>query len=160
MPGGHGWLAGFEALRPDDVTLAETINFDTAQRMRLRYEGRPGSITYANVGAATVIWSGISAEAQKGAPKAVPKAKAAAINARFGKWALRFDASRAPIFCPAGDLARVRIDRRAKKAVCGISLRRRVSGMDFFCRRKRRKKTKQTASKDELSHEPIRRLFG
>lgn len=99
LPGGNGWLAGFEALRPDDVTLAETINFDTARRMRLRYDDGL-TITYANVGAATVIWSAISAEAQKGASPAVQE-KAAAINARFGKWALRFDASRAPVLLPA-----------------------------------------------------------
>ena len=99
LSGGTGWLAGFEALRPDDVTPAETINFDTARPMRLRYEDGL-TITYANVGAATVIWSGISAEAQKGAPVAVQE-KAAAINTRFGKWALRFDASRAPVLLPA-----------------------------------------------------------
>ena len=97
--GGAGWLAGFAALRPDDVALAETINFDTARTMRLNYADGL-QISYANVGAATVIWAGISAKADKDASAAV-KAEAAAINARYAKWALRFDAARAAILLPA-----------------------------------------------------------
>jgi hypothetical protein len=98
MAGGEDWLAGFAALRPDDVTPAETINFDTAQHMRLDYKDGL-RITYANVGAATVIWAGISAEAEADASDDV-KAKMRAINARYGGWALRFDASRAPVLLP------------------------------------------------------------
>lgn len=98
MAGGADWLAGFAALRPDDVTPDETINFDTAQHMRLDYADGL-RITYANVGAATVIWTGISADTTANAGDDV-KAKAREINARFGGWALRFDASRAPVLLP------------------------------------------------------------
>ena len=95
MPGAPRWLQGFAALRPDDVTKAETINFDTARPFTLSYADGL-SLTYENVGAATVIWSRISAKADVTASAEV-KAKAAAINARFNGWALRFAAERTPI---------------------------------------------------------------
>ncbi len=95
MPGATRWLEGFAALRPDDVTKEETINFDTARPFTLIYDDGL-RLMYENVGAATVIWSRISAKADATASAEV-KAKAAAINARYNGWALRFAAERTPI---------------------------------------------------------------
>lgn len=103
LAGAEPWLAGFENLRPDDVALEDNINFDTARAFTLSYTDGL-QIIYENVGAATVIWSRMKAEAPDGAAAAV-KQQAAAINARFGGWALRFSADKTPILLPtAGDL--------------------------------------------------------
>lgn len=99
MPGAARWLDGFSALRPDDVARADSINFDTGRPIKLIYDDGL-VITYENVGAATVIWSRMSAMA---APDAGQDARdmAARINARFGGWALRFSAERTPILLAA-----------------------------------------------------------
>ena len=99
MAGGAAWVADFAALRPDDVTGRDAIDFATAKRMQLSYADGL-RITYDNVGAATLIWVGISADVTAGASDAA-KAEAARINARFGDWALRFDAARAPVLLPS-----------------------------------------------------------
>ena len=91
----EGWLDGFEALRPDDVARETDINFDTARPFTLSYADGL-EITYENVGAATVIWSRMKITAAPQADEAV-RAKAAALNARFGGWALRFSADKTPI---------------------------------------------------------------
>lgn len=98
LAGGARWERGFRALRPEDVTRAEAIEFATAQPMRVHYED--GLIlTYENVGAATVIWSRIEATVRDLAD-AETRRRAAAINARFGGWALRFAADQAPVLLP------------------------------------------------------------
>ncbi len=98
MSGGDAWLSGFQSLRPDDVTRRDSIDFATARQMQLDYQDGL-SVTYENVGAATLIWMGISATASANADEAI-KQRAAAINARYGDWALRFDAARAPVLLP------------------------------------------------------------
>ena len=99
LAGAQDWLRLFETLRPDDVGRADGINFDTARPFRLSYSDGL-SITYENVGAATVIWSRMSAQAAADADAEVV-ALAAQINARFSGWALRFTAERSPILLPA-----------------------------------------------------------
>ena len=104
MAGGEAWVSGFQTLQPDEVTKAETINFATAQPMTLRYENGL-VIAYENVGAATVIWSRISARVEPigGQNKTARDAVASLaedINARFQGWALRFSADRAPVLLP------------------------------------------------------------
>jgi hypothetical protein len=99
LAGAQDWLRLFETLRPDDVGRADGINFDTARPFTLSYSDGL-SITYENVGAATVIWSRMSAQAAADADAEVV-ALAAQINARFSGWALRFTAERSPILLPA-----------------------------------------------------------
>ena len=98
MAGGAAWTSGFAALRPEDVADAASIEFATAQPMVLTYQDGL-TVTYENVGAATVIWTRISATAKNGASAATKK-MAARINARFGGWALRFAADQAPVLLP------------------------------------------------------------
>lgn len=93
-----GWLAGFGALKPEDVAREDDIEFATAQPMVLAYENGL-LVTYENLGAATVIWSRVEASTTKAAT-AEARAEAAAINARFTGWALRFAADQAPILLP------------------------------------------------------------
>jgi hypothetical protein len=105
MGGGDTWVSDFKGLKPDDVSLADSINFETAQPMVLRYANGL-VITYENVGAATVIWTRISAsvEAVRGQNKTARdevRSLAADINARYKGWALRFSAHRAPILLPS-----------------------------------------------------------
>lgn len=102
LAGGARWARGFRALRPEDVTRAEAIEFATAQPMVLHYEDGL-IVTYENVGAATVIWSRISATSDKNATAAA-RQHAAAINARFGGWALRFAADQAAVLLPGNAL--------------------------------------------------------
>lgn len=99
MGGAARWIDGFQALRPDDVTRADAINFDTARPVTLVYSDGL-RITYENVGAATVIWARMRADTAAGAAAEV-KAQAARLNARFGGWALRFSAERTPVLLPA-----------------------------------------------------------
>ena len=99
LSGAQNWLDRFAALRPDDVARADGINFDTARPFTLTYADGL-SITYENVGAATVIWSRMRARAAADAGADV-KALAAAMNARFDGWAVRFAAERSPILLPA-----------------------------------------------------------
>jgi hypothetical protein len=99
LGGAQDWLARFAALRPDDVAQATSINFATARPFTLIYEDGL-SITYENVGAATVIWSRVSARANINASAEI-KALAARLNARFDGWALRFSAERTPLLLPA-----------------------------------------------------------
>lgn len=98
LAGGPDWLAGFAMLRPEDVTRADAIEFATARPMQLVYSDGL-VLRYENVGAATVIWSRITASTEAQATADI-KAQAAAINARFGGWALRFPADQAPILLP------------------------------------------------------------
>ena len=98
LAGGPGWLAAFEALRPEDVARADAIEFATAQPMLLRYKDGL-RVSYENVGAATVIWSRISAMTAPEADAATRQI-AADINARFDGWALRFAADQAPVLLP------------------------------------------------------------
>jgi hypothetical protein len=98
LSGAQSWLARFDALRPDDVARAETINFATARPFTLVY-GDGLRIDYENVGAATVIWSRMRAYVAPDASEDA-KAAAAALNARFDGWALRFAAERSPILLP------------------------------------------------------------
>ena len=105
MGGGDKWLADFTALQPDDVTTADAINFASAQPMVLRYANGL-VITYENLGAATVIWSRLSASVARvsGQTKTARdevRSLAADINARYKGWALRFSADRAPILLPS-----------------------------------------------------------
>ena len=99
MAGATRWLDGFYALRPDDVTREDVINFDTARAFTLRYDNDL-RITYENVGAATVIWSRMRAETGAAA-SAEAKALAKALNTRFNGWALRFQADHTPILLAA-----------------------------------------------------------
>lgn len=98
LAAGPGWLAGFGALKPEDVAREEAIEFATAQPMVLSYTNGL-VVTYENLGAATVIWSRIKAGTTQAA-SAEARAEAAAINARFNGWALRFAADQAPILLP------------------------------------------------------------
>lgn len=105
MAGADGWIDGFYALRPDDVAREENIEFATARPFTVSYQNGL-AITYENVGAATVIWSRISAKTEAGA-RAETKKLAAALNERFNGWALRFAAERTPILLPSkADLQR------------------------------------------------------
>lgn len=99
LGGTQDWLDRFAALRPDDVARAEAINFDTARPFTLQFEDGL-SLTYENVGAATVIWSRISARANADASGDI-KALATRLNNRFNGWALRFSAERTPLLLPA-----------------------------------------------------------
>jgi len=99
LGGAQNWLDRFAALRPDDVARAEAINFDTARPFTLQFEDGL-SLTYENVGAATVIWSRISARANADASDDI-KALAGRLNNRFNGWALRFSAERTPLLLPA-----------------------------------------------------------
>ena len=99
LGGTQDWLDRFAALRPDDVARAEAINFDTARPFTLQFEDGL-SLTYENVGAATVIWSRISARANADASDDI-KALATRLNNRFNGWALRFSAERTPLLLPA-----------------------------------------------------------
>lgn len=99
VAGAKLWLAGFAALRPEDVARADAIEFATAQPMLLRYENGL-EIIYENVGAATVIWSRIRAMATKSAD-AKTRAEADNINKRFNGWAFRFAADQAPVLLPS-----------------------------------------------------------
>ncbi len=99
MGGAQDWLERFDALRPDDVARAEAIDFATARPFMLVYEDGL-SLTYENVGAATVIWSRMEARAAANARPEI-KALAARLNARFKGWALRFSAERTPLLLPA-----------------------------------------------------------
>ena len=99
LSGAQNWLALFETLRPDDVARADGINFETARPFTLTYTDGL-SITYENVGAATVIWSRMRARAAANAGADV-KALARNINARYEGWAMRFAAERSPILLPA-----------------------------------------------------------
>lgn len=99
LAGGPIWLADFAALRPEDVARQDAIEFAGAQPMELAY-GNGLVVRYENLGAATVIWSRIKARTTKAA-SAEARAEAAAINARFSGWALRFAAEQAPILLPA-----------------------------------------------------------
>ena len=72
--------------------------FTTARPFTLVYEDGL-SLTYENVGAATVIWSRM--KARRGQCQAQIKALAARLNARFKGWALRFSAERTPLLLPA-----------------------------------------------------------
>jgi len=98
LGGAQNWLERFAALRPDDVARAEAINFQTARPFTLVYQDGL-SVTYENVGAATVIWSRMEARA---AANAAPEIKALAtrLNARFKAWAFRFPAERTPLLLP------------------------------------------------------------
>ena len=105
MGGGDKWVSDFKALQPDEVTQAEAIDFATAQPMVLRYTNGL-VIRYENVGAATVIWSRISASVarvsgQSKTARGEVRSLAADINARYKGWALRFSADRAPILLPS-----------------------------------------------------------
>lgn len=106
LAAGAGWLAGFSALKPEDVAREDDIDFATAQPMQLRY--RDGLVlVYENLGAATVIWSRVKADTTDDASPEV-RQLAASINARFGGWALRFAADQAPILLPG----RAQLSRR------------------------------------------------
>ena len=98
MAAGPGWLAGFAALKPEDVARADDIEFAEAQPMVLTYENGL-VLTYENLGAATVIWSRVKADVTAAAG-AETRALASALNARFDGWALRFAADQAPILLP------------------------------------------------------------
>lgn len=98
LAAGGGWLAGFSALKPEDVAREDNIEFATAQPMVLTYENGL-VLTYENLGAATVIWSRIKAETTEAA-SAETRAVAMALNARYQGWALRFAADQAPILLP------------------------------------------------------------
>jgi hypothetical protein len=105
LAGAQSWLDRFQALRPNDVARADSINFETARPFTLSYADGL-SITYENVGAATVIWSRMRARAEAEASAEVT-ALAAALTARFDGWAMRFAAERSPILLPAqADLTR------------------------------------------------------
>ena len=99
MGGAQNWLDRFAALRPDDVARAEAINFDTARPFTLEFADGL-SLTYENVGAATVIWSRVKARANADASDEI-KALAGRLNKRFNGWALRFSADRTPLLLPA-----------------------------------------------------------
>ena len=99
LGGAQNWLDRFAALRPDDVARAEAIDFATARPFTLVYKDGL-SLTYENVGAATVIWSRMEARAAANARPEI-KALAARLNARFNGWALRFSAERTPLLLPA-----------------------------------------------------------
>ena len=98
LAAGAGWLAGFGALKPEDVAREDDIEFASAQPMVLTYEGGL-VLTYENLGAATVIWSRIKADTTDAA-NAETRDLAAAINRRYQGWALRFAADQAPILLP------------------------------------------------------------
>lgn len=99
LPGMDGWLTDFAALQADDVADEDAIDFAGAKRLRLVFADGL-SVTYENLGAATVIWTRLSAET---GADATPEARqaAAALNARYGGRALRFDAARAPVLLPS-----------------------------------------------------------
>lgn len=99
MGGTQDWLERFDALRPDDVARAQAIDFATARPFTLIYEDGL-SVTYENVGAATVIWSRMEARAEANATPEI-RTLAARLNARFKGWAFRFSAERTPLLLPA-----------------------------------------------------------
>jgi hypothetical protein len=97
-PGGLGWFVGFADLQPDNVTPEDTIAFDTAQPMTLRYAN--GLImAYENVGAANYIWSRVQISASKKASAEI-QTLASDLQARYSGWAFRFPAETAPILLP------------------------------------------------------------
>ena len=98
LAAGPGWLAGFGALKPEDVAREDDIEFATAQPMVLSYENGL-VLSYENLGAATVIWSRIKADTTDTA-SAETRDLAAAINRRYQGWAFRFAADQAPILLP------------------------------------------------------------
>lgn len=115
-PGAERWLAGFSRLQLEDVSPDSAINFDAGVPLELHYTN--GLIVrFESVGAATTLWT--RARALVSDDKPVPDEKAqendeagneareiaAALNARFGGWALRLPTSAATqLMATAADL--------------------------------------------------------
>ena len=94
----QAWQIGFAALRPEDVTQADIIDFARAVPLELVYDNGL-VVTCQIVGAGTVIWLRADISLRAGADAAA-RAEASALKARFAGWALRFPASANGVLMP------------------------------------------------------------
>ena len=94
----QAWLSGFAALRPEDVTRTDIIDFTRALPLELTYDNGL-VVTFRIVGAATVIWMRADISLRADVDEAA-RAEARAMKQRFSGWALRFPASATGVLMP------------------------------------------------------------